>query len=154
MPDIVGSHNCSQVFLQVVLISLGDMSGPIGSDRLSSPLRHHVLTALVDTGAQGTCITANAARKLGLEPAGLIGIQGVGGSNFHNCYYFKIGLVDLRQDELGQHNPHFHVLDREIRGAEFDCGPDAAFDVLLGMDVLSAGTLTISNKGNFRFSIE
>jgi hypothetical protein len=111
-----------------------------------------VLRALVDTGAQVTSITEKAAQKLSLEPSGIVGIQGVGGPSYHNSYIFKLGFVDLQQSELGYHRPHFHLLDREIEGPEFDCGVDAEFDVLLGMDVLSIGTLTISNTGAFKFS--
>lgn len=110
-----------------------------------------VLRALIDTGADVTSITEKAAQKLGLEPSGVVPIQGVGGVSFHPSYIFKIGFVDLRQDELGYQNPRFELLDEEIEGPEFDCG-DADFDVLLGMDVLSIGTLTVSNKGTFRFS--
>ncbi len=43
-------------------------------------------------------------------------------------------------------------MDKEIEGPEFDSGVDADFDVLLGMDVLSVGTLTITNRGSFKFS--
>ncbi|GAO40068.1 hypothetical protein SCH01S_42_01110 [Sphingomonas changbaiensis NBRC 104936] len=111
-----------------------------------------VLCALVDTGAQVTSITEKAAQKLNLEPSGIVGIQGFGGPSYHNSYIFKLGFVDLKQSELGYHQPFFHLLDREIEGPEFDCGVDAEFDVLLGMDVLSIGTLTISNTGGFKFS--
>lgn len=111
-----------------------------------------VLKALIDTGAQGTSITYHAARKLDLEPTGLIRIHGFGGAKNHNCYLFKVGFVDLQESELGYQRPMFHMVNREIEGAEFDCGPDADFDVLLGMDVLSIGTLTVSHTGQFKFS--
>lgn len=111
-----------------------------------------VVKALVDTGAQNTSITPHAAEALGLEPIGSVRVHGVGGSKLHLSYLFKIGLVDLQRNELGYESPHIHMIDREITGAEFDCGPDAAFDVLLGMDLLSIGTLTIANTGKFRFS--
>jgi hypothetical protein len=111
-----------------------------------------VLKALIDTGAQGTSITLQAAEKLKLEPTGMIRVHGFGGPKDHNCYLFKVGFVDLQQSELGYQTPAFHIVDTEIRGAEFDCGPDADFDVLLGMDVLSIGTLTVSHLGMFRFS--
>lgn len=153
MPDIVGPHNGSQVFTPVVLLPV-DRFDKGSSDLLSLPARFRGLTALIDTGAQGTCITANAARMLDLNPSGIVPIQGVGGTSFHNVYIFKLGFVDLRQNELGDLDPTFHLVDREIQGAEFDCGPSASFDVLLGMDVLSIGTLTVSNNGNFRFSFK
>jgi hypothetical protein len=119
---------------------------------LSKSPQLQVLRALIDTGAQVTSITSNAARKLKLQPSGIVGIQGFGGPNFHKAYIFKIGFMDLHQNELGYRQPTFHLLDKEIEGPEFDCGADADFDVLPGMDVLSIGTLTISHLGNFKFS--
>lgn len=151
MPDIVGPHNGSQVFTPVILLPV-ERFDRISSDLLSLPLKFQILSALIDTGAQGTCLTANAARKLDLDPSGIVPIQGVGGTSFHNVYIFKVGFVDLRKDELGNEVPTFHLVEREIEGAEFDCGPMADFDVLLGMDVLSIGTLTVSNNRNFRFT--
>lgn len=152
MPDIVGTHNCSQVFVPVVLLPVERFEDTLNPQWLSKPSAMHVLTALIDTGAQGTCITPNAAEKLGLEPTGMMRVHGVGGSKLHYRYLFKIGFVDLRRSEIGHQSPQFHVVGREIDGADFDCGPDADFDVLLGMDLLSIGTLTIASTGNFRFS--
>lgn len=152
MPDIVGSHNGSQVFVSVVLLAV-DRAGlapdPLALSRMAGM---QVVRALVDTGAQNTSITPSAAERLGLEPIGSVRVHGVGGSKLHLTYLFKIGLVDLRVNEFGLESPHIHMIDREITGAEFDCGPDAAFDILLGMDLLSIGTLTIANTGKFKFS--
>jgi hypothetical protein len=118
---------------------------------LSQPANMQVLTVLIYTGASGTCITASAARKLGLEPSGIVPVQGVGGASFHNAYIFKVGFVDLRKNELGSiSDPNFISL-KEINGVEFDCG-SADFEVLLGMDVLSIGTLTVAGRGTFKFT--
>jgi len=152
MPDIVGSHNCSQVFCSVVLVPVERFEDSLDPQRLSKFPNLQVLKALIDTGAQGTSITLQAAERLGLEPTGMIRVHGFGGAKNHNCYLFKVGFVDLRESELGLLKPEFHLVDAEIRGAEFDCGPDADFDVLLGMDVLSTGTLTVANTGKFKFS--
>lgn len=152
MPDIVGQHNSSQVFVSVVLLPVDRFEDTLDPQRLSRAPNLQVLRALIDTGAQVTSITSKAARKLKLEPSGLVGIQGVGGPSYHHSYIFKLGFVDIRQSELGYQSPTFHLLDKEIEGPEFDCGVDADFDVLLGMDVLSIGTLTISSNGRFKFT--
>ena len=152
MPDIVGSHNGSQVFCSVVLLPVDRSQDLPDPQRLSRFPNFQVLKALIDTGAQGTSLTWQAAQKLALEPTGIIRVHGFGGAKDHNCYLFKVGFVDLRETEFGLQSPMFHMVDREIEGAEFDCGPDANFDVLLGMDVLSIGTLTVSNTGKFKFS--
>ena len=152
MPDIVGPHNSSQVFCRVVLLPVERFEDTLDPQWLSRPPNLQVLRALIDTGAQVTSITPNAAKKLRLEPSGLEPIQGIAGPSYQNQYIFKIGFVDLGQNELGLQAPHFHLLDEEITGSEFDCGAGADFDVLLGMDVLSIGTLTISPRGSFKFS--
>ncbi|MFL0670941.1 MAG: retropepsin-like aspartic protease [Erythrobacter sp.] len=152
MPDIVGSHNGSQVFCSVVLLPVERFEDTLDPQRLSRFPNLQVLKALIDTGAQGTSITLQAAEKLNLEPTGRIRVHGFGGAKDHNCYLFKVGFVDLRESEFGGQSPNFHIVDFEIQGAEFDCGPDADFDVLLGMDVLSIGTLTVANTGKFKFS--
>ena len=152
MPDIVGPHNNSQVFCSVVLLPVERFEDSLNPQRLSQFPNLQVLKALIDTGAQGTSITLQAAEKLDLEPTGIIRVHGFGGPKDHSCYLFKVGFVDLQQTEFGNQSPFFHMVDKEIRGAEFDCGPDNDFDVLLGMDVLSIGTLTISHTGKFKFS--
>ena len=152
MPDIVGSHNGSQVFVPVVLLPVERFGSVPDPHRLSRPGSLQVVNALVDTGAQNTSITPAVAERLGLEPIGSVRVHGVGGAKLHLTYLFKIGFVDLRRNEMGFESPQVHLIDREIAGAEFDCGPEASFDVLLGMDLLSLGTLTITNLGKFRFS--
>jgi hypothetical protein len=152
MPDIVGQHNCSQVFCSVVLLPVERFEDTLDPQRLSKFPNLQVLKALIDTGAQGTSITFQAAEKLNLEPIGMIRVHGFSGPKDHNCYLFKVGFVDLQESEFGAQKPVFHIVDKEIRGAEFDCGPDSDFDVLLGMDVLSIGTLTVSHAGKFKFS--
>jgi hypothetical protein len=151
MPDIVGQHNCVQVITPVVILPVESFEDSLDPQRLNRVANFQVLQALIDTGADVTSITEKAAKKLKLQPSGIVGVQGFGGPKYHNSYIFKIGFVDLRQDELGYQNPEFHLIDKEIEGPEFDCG-DADFDVLLGMDILSIGTLTVTHTGNFKFS--
>ena len=151
MPDIVGRHNGVQVFTPVILLPVETFEDTLHPERLSKAPNLQVLRALIDTGADVTSITDNAARQLKLESSGIVGVQGFGGPNYHPSYIFKIGFVDIKEDELGYQNPHFDLFDEEIEGPRFDCG-GAAFDVLLGMDILSKGTLTITNRGTFKFS--
>ena len=72
----------------------------------------HVFRALIDTGAQSTCITSTAAEKVGLVPIGKVPILGVSGLQYHNNYLFKVGfafgIVD-EQRELRHANVHVFV---------------------------------------------
>lgn len=152
MPDIVGPHNASQVFVPVVLLPVERFEDTLDPEWIGKPSKLQVLNALIDTGAQVTSITEKAAQELSLEPDGFMPLQGIGGPCFQPYYIFKVGFVDLRSNTQGFQQPTIHMLDREISGPEFDCGSDADFDVLLGMDVLSIGTLTVSHNRQFKFS--
>ena len=79
-------------------------------------------------------------------------LQGISGPCYQPYYIFKLGFVDLQMNAQGFQQPMIHMLDKELNGPEFDCGVDADFDVLLGMDVLSIGTLTITHTGQFKFT--
>jgi len=52
----------------------------------------------------------------------------------------------------GQAQTEIHVLNKVIQGCEFHVG-SASFDVILGMDVLSAGTLVVQGNGQWSFSM-
>ncbi|MDP9415453.1 MAG: aspartyl protease family protein [Pseudomonadota bacterium] len=97
MPDIVGSHNGSQVFVSVILLPVERFEDTLDPQRLSKVPNLQVLRALLDTGAQVTSITEKAANRLNLEPSGIVGIQGFGGPTYCSSYIFKLGFVDLQQ---------------------------------------------------------
>ncbi len=108
--------------------------------------------ALVDTGAQSTMISKNAAQKIGLKPIGRVPIMGVGGVSNHNNYLFQVGFVmQVADDETNQNIRQIHVLQGQIEGAEMVI-EGAGFDVLLGMDVISTGSLAVEGSGTYSFS--
>ena len=110
MPDIAGSHNRSQVFVPIVLLPVERFEDTLNPEWLSKPANMQVLKALIDTGAQGTSITQHAADMLKLEPTGMFRVQGVGGPKLHNYYLFKIGFVDLAENEVGFQSPKFYIV--------------------------------------------
>jgi hypothetical protein len=151
MPDIVGRVSNAQVIIQVALLPVESFEDVINPFHIEQPARLHVLNALVDTGAQSTCITKSAATRLGLTPIGAIPIQGVSGRSLHNNYLFKMGFSLTQTDEVGVVTSNLHFLNQPIEGVEFHSG-SSDFDVLLGMNVLSVGDLTITRDGRFKFS--
>lgn len=114
--------------------------------------------ALIDTGAMGTCITVATAKKLSLQPVGKVPIQGVSGVKYHNNYLFHVGfliniapLPDPSPDGQKVMNQELYMLPNQIQGAEFDSGQHK-FDVLLGMDVIATGNLTVGSGGIFSWA--
>lgn len=112
----------------------------------------HVFNALIDTGAQSTCITSVAAEKVGLVPVGKVPIRGVSGLQYHNNYLFKVGFAfGMAANQREVQVTSVHVFDKPIEGAELNVG-SSTFDVLLGMDIIGMGSLKIDGDGSFSFS--
>ena len=161
MPCIWQKHNKRQAFIDVVVATkqtaLAIWQG------LDSPMDIKPYKALVDTGAVSTCITKKVADELGLPSAGVRPVNGVSGTSVHQFYIFHVGFVMTAPDaglfEIDSpetKNPlqdfaDTHISKLVIEGAELIV-PDNGFDVLLGMDILSTGSLAIEGNGTFSFS--
>jgi hypothetical protein len=111
---------------------------------------------LVDTGAQKTMISTNVVNQLGLQPQGKIAVQGVGGLAHHDGYLFHVAFT-LSIIQPGQiitpGSPvqlMVYINPAVIYGAELST--IHGFDVLLGMDIISSGSLKVEGSGHFSFS--
>jgi hypothetical protein len=150
MPCIWGKHDKSQVFLNVAVFDAGVVER-ISTSGPGDGFKMHVFRALADTGAQATCITAAAAEKVGLVPVGKVPILGVSGLQYHNNYLFKVGFAFGTIDEKNEvQGAKVHVFAKPIEGAELNFS-SSKFDVLLGMDIISMGSLKIDGDGSFSF---
>jgi hypothetical protein len=151
MPCIWGQHNGKQLFLLVVILPENAPVAP------ASPIG---VPALIDTGATTSGIASTLAAQLQMQPIGLVSIQGVGGVQQHNSYLFKVAFPFALTPPLppghpppqpGQMAAQLFVSDTIIQGCEFHAG-NAPFQVILGMDVLSTGSLVVQGNGTFSFS--
>jgi len=150
MPCIWGKHDQSQAFVNVAIFDAGVVER-ISASKLGNDFQMHVFRALIDTGAQSTCITSSAAAKVGLVPVGKVPIQGVSGLQYHNNYLFKVGFAFGTVDESKTvQTAKVHVFAKPIEGAELNFS-NSKFDVLLGMDVICMGSLKIDGDGSFSF---
>ncbi len=147
MPCIWGKHNNSQIFLDVAVVPI-----TFNSQTAQSPPRFR---SLLDTGAQSTCITRKVATTMDLSSIGMIPIGGVSGVQSHHAYLFQIGLFwdisILGNDGNSVSQSKLSILNKDITGAEIDSAI-GEFEVLLGMDVISIGSLKIEGNGTFSFS--
>ena len=91
-----------------------------------SPIHH--CTAIWDTGATSSMISADLAKALNLEPEGTVKVSGVHGVEDANVY-----TIDLI------FNNGFRLDGLQVSEA----GNSAGFDVLIGMDVISKGVFVI-----------
>jgi hypothetical protein len=87
---------------------------------------------------------------------------GFGGAQNHNSHLFLVGFpfafppgmplpAGHPQPPPGQTAFQLHVLQKVIQGCAFQ-GGSAPFQVLLGMDVISTGSLVVQGNGTFSFS--
>lgn len=104
--------------------------GTIGTGPLPQKTR---CQAIWDTGATNTCITRRIAAQLGLEPTGRAIVSGVHGSKEVSKYFINLYLPN-------------NVNIYGIPATEAEISGDV--DVLIGMDVIRYGDLSISNFNN------
>ena len=95
-----------------------------------APIHH--CTAIWDTGATSSMISADLAKALDLEPEGSVKVSGV-----HGVEEAKVYTIDLI------FGTGFKIEKLQVSEA----GNNAGFDVLIGMDVISKG-MFIVNGGN------
>ena len=103
------------------------------------------LRGLIDTGAQRTCITKSAARQMGLRPRGKMRLGSVYSIEQHNQYRFVLGAL---YDDGGTRG--YFWFD-EVVGVDFRDNED--FEVLIGMDIISQGDLTVRRDGSFDWQL-
>jgi hypothetical protein len=158
MPCIWGQHNSSQLFCKVAILPANVPLGAPGG-AYSGP--RQIVDALIDTGATTTGITGNLANRLQLQPVGKVPIHGVGGVQHHNSYLFMVGFpfailpgtpgIPAITVPPGHSQLQLNVLMKTIQGCEFH-GGSANFEVILGMDVISTGSLVVQGNQTFSFS--
>ena len=120
-----------------------------GGTVISGKVLHH-FSALVDTGATQTCISTKVVQAVCLTPKGKRPMLSASHIVTANTYLFSIGFpMGIAPDPRGTVSGNMFVFDT-IDGMEFNSS-GAAFDVLLGMDVLSRGSLKIDFDGHFSF---
>ena len=88
--------------------------------------------ALLDTGATVTCISKSLAKRLTLKVIGQGMMNTASGVQKTNQY-----LIDLQMQN--------HISFENIRAVEFI--GNIKFDILIGMDILMLGDLSITNAG-------
>lgn len=95
--------------------------------------------ALWDTGATGTCISAEVVSSLSLIPAGKKNIQTPSGSSQVNTYLINVTLPN------NVNIPDVEVCDSEIG--------NQGIGMLVGMDIINTGDFSVSNyQGKTVFS--
>ena len=154
MPLISGRHDGRSAIVPVAII---DAASYAQHKRLEHPYLANSarFDALIDTGATTTMISSRVVQTLGLRPINRLAYRGLGGSTWRAGYLFHLaffdGVVHLDDPVADRSNAmnRLRVGTKVINGGELT---EVSFDVLIGMDMISTGTLTISLDGTFSFA--
>ena len=87
--------------------------------------------ALWDTGATNTVITQEVVDKCGLKPTGMVMVHGVNSETLSETYLVDVYLPNKVA----------------IQGVNVTKGALKNAQILIGMDIITSGDFTISNKG-------
>lgn len=123
---------------------------PVSIGKFDASLHERVsVQALIDTGATRTCITTTLIDQLGLEPRGKMLVAGATSyPERRRAYGYSIGFYC--DDEAAQQQT-LYVLPHEFIAPSFQ--ENGNFQVLLGMDILSRGSLSFQ-RGAFEFAFD
>jgi hypothetical protein len=115
------------------------------------PLRHY--RALIDTGADITCLCDRVVREARLAPYGMIKMTGGNGPSIHRTFIVQIGVWCGELGEFegdGQVTKTLFQLDgleaAEIRDNQW-------FDVIIGTDVLVRYDFHLKRGGEFTLTL-
>lgn len=107
--------------------------------------------ALIDTGAQRTCLTHKTIAEQGLVRHGKKFIQNVHSEALHSLFFVNMGLwCNGVTDHLSPDNSYYALPDpvEVINIADND-----KFDAILGMDVLRQFDLRFDRTGHFQICV-
>lgn len=142
MSQIQLEHNGRRLFVNIKLLP------PDSEDVARLPVSEvdskDVFTygAIFDTGCTCTSISKNVVRDLGLVSYSKVPVAGITGTVLKNVYSCRFGF----EEDKG----HINIHHQPIECMEFDnSGFD--IDVLIGMDVITMGELTVHRYPAFTF---
>ena len=157
MPSIQGRHGGHSAVIRVAIYDAAKYNQHRQSNeplfRGAQPFR-----TLIDTGATTTMISPNVVSALNLQAVGKVRMHSMAGDTYRRAYLFHVAFYVapyqqyVQTDNDGAYDPGISrtlVCKKLITGGELP--PATTFDVLLGMDVISTGNLTMRCDGMFSF---
>ncbi len=155
VPGIVGNFNPQLgIFTDVVLAprALVPVNKPIDGRDIFPNGIVQLCKAQFDTGADITCITKRVIERYQMAPNGKTDIISVSGQRETNTYIFTIGfLLGAEPQKVGSRTLGRFSFFKPIQGAEIYTDDDDDLEVLIGMDVISAGSFHVESAGYFSF---
>ncbi len=144
MPALSGKFNPQEGVIWKVGFIAWNQEVPNNIDRI------HICSALVDTGADVTCISKKVAKELMLEPSGKIDMHSARELSEVNTYDVQPAILFGAMPNLeGNLQGEMMIFD-PITAPEFT--PHRNYDALIGRDVICKRVFTMSFDGHYTFS--
>lgn len=156
MPSCWLKHNGQHV-IQHVGVATPEFARDLKAGSAATSVgKRGIYLALYDTGANHTCVSPKIVEELSLPIKSRKLVSGVTGISEENVYRFHIGFttIAIEQSDQELRISDFHLFDSPVTGQSLTANSALwkEFDVILGMDVLSQGILTINSNGTGSFS--
>lgn len=138
IPWIEWRHDRQRLLLPIVVFA------PLNAPNPNLSIR---TTGLLDTGATGTGVRADIAEALMLPPRGQRRVNTANGLIMASEYLIRVGFVcgDYTDPAFVADQQQPYVLEDQLLGFELQRG--FAYPVLIGMDIIGAGDLSITRDG-------
>jgi hypothetical protein len=153
MPCLAGTISLAGMLVQVPIFRDKDHVLQFSTITTgSTPPSLAMYAALIDTGASATCISPKVVSDLGLMPIGKADMISASHVTVTNKYIFTVGfIVGAAQQPSGNIQGQIFSFEN-IAGLEFKPA-GSVYDVLIGMDIIGKGVLTVKFCGTIYFLI-
>ena len=146
MPLVSGRHNGRQLIIDVAVVGVSLEADFLTPDREPAPsVFSEPVKAQIDTGATSTSVSPQVALALRLRPSGKRDVMTANGLRRARFFEFHVAMLGK-----GEGATPFYMLPRTVKGDELN-SDRFVFDILLGMDVISQGDLSVRRDGTFSF---
>jgi hypothetical protein len=152
MPCISGNCGPAGILTQVAIFKDQQHAKQLANQSAGAPPPPLSLyMALFDTGATATCISPKVVNDLGLVPVGKANMISASHVTATNQYIFAVGMpVGVQQAATGIVSTTMSMFP-DISGLEFQPA-GAVYDILVGMDIIMRGVLTVDFSRHWSFS--
>ena len=149
MPCISGSYN--PAVGPLVRVAILKLPAEIAAKpEAGQKQKFSTFQALIDTGAISTCISQKVVEEAGLTATGKTLITGVTGDMQVDQFTFGVGFIlSPQQHPSGEVSGDISV--QGVQGCLFE-NKTFPFDVLLGRDIICAGSFSLSFDGHYILS--
>ncbi len=110
--------------------------------------------ALLDTGAQRTCLTYRTIAAEGLIRHGKRFIKNVHNENVHSLFMVRFGIWCSENADMGAQDSSNSYFGLEEPVEVINIADNDRFDAIVGMDVLSRFDVSFSRTGDFCINLK